>query len=451
MRYFRFSWFVFSLSVIAIFLSSLRAGAEATSESAEEVIEVAPVWSGHPVGFYLLTQPPHQYIAFYDADRRLTIASRVLDATRWTFSRIPETLGWDSHNSIVLAIDRTGYLHLAGNMHAESLNYYRTEKPFDAATFVQIPEMVGQEEDHVTYPEFFRGPGGELVFTYRSGRSGAGNQIYNVYDPESRTWSRLLDQPLVDGEGKRNAYFCGPKLGPDGYYHLCWVWRDTPDCASNHDLCYARSLDLRHWETSRGKPLDLPITFETCEIVDPVAPGGGIINGNTKIGFDAKNRPILSYHKFDAKGFTQVYDARLEEGGWKIRRITDWDYRWDFRVGGAIHFEIRLQPVRTGKDGLLTQGWSHDRYGSETWVLDPKDLKPLRRVPSTGPSIPKSLRNIKSDFPGMAVRFCSDAGDSGKPGHRYLLRWETLGAHRDRPREKPWPRPSMLFLCRIPE
>jgi len=154
-RYFRFSWFVFSLSVIAIFLSSLRAGAEATSESAEEVIEVAPVWSGHPVGFYLLTQPPHQYIAFYDADRRLTIASRVLDATRWTFSRIPETLGWDSHNSIVLAIDRTGYLHLAGNMHAESLNYYRTEKPFDAATFVQIPEMVGQEEDHVTYPSSF--------------------------------------------------------------------------------------------------------------------------------------------------------------------------------------------------------------------------------------------------------------------------------------------------------
>lgn len=44
----------------------------------------------------------------------------------------------------------------------------------------------------------------------------------------------------------------------------------------------------------------------------------------------------------------------------------------------------------------------------------------------------------------MSVRWQGDAGRSPKPGVRYELRWETLGVHRDKPRDKPWPEPTML-------
>src|SRR5690606_21597784 len=101
----------------------------------------------------------------------------------------------------------------------------------------------------------------------------------------------------------------GPHRGPDGRYHMCWVWRDTPDCATNHSLSYAVSADLVNWERSDGTPIPLPITFATGEIVDPVPPGGGLINGNARLGFDGEGRPVISYHKHDDNGHTNIFAA----------------------------------------------------------------------------------------------------------------------------------------------
>ena len=411
-------------------------------------IEVGQAWAGHPVGFCLLTEPPYQYAGYYDADRRLTIAQRRLDQPTWSFIRLDETVGWDSHNSITLVLDANGCIHLAANMHVSPLKYWRSEKPWDIATLVRVPGMTGSEENRVTYPHFFRGPDNALIFTYRDGSSGSGNQIYNVYEVQSRQWQRLLDEPLTDGEGDMNAYPRGPIPGPDGFWHLVWVWRDTSDCATNHDLSYARSRDLILWERSDGTPLPLPITLETAEVVDPVPPGGGIINGNAAIGFDAEGRVVLTYHKHDANGFTQIYNARREEGAWRVVPASHWDYHWDFRGGGSIHFEMRVQGVQN-VNGQLVQGYSHDRFGSGRWILNPETLQPVDTLPPAPSPYPDSLRKVQSDFPGMGVRWCSDAGESGTPGERYVLRWETLGPNRDRPREKPWPDPTPLVLYRI--
>jgi hypothetical protein len=272
---------------------------------AVDSLDIAPVWSGHPVGFALLTHAPFQFAAFYDDQRRLTVAQRRLDERKWTFSKLPDTTGWDSHNFIALAADGDGYLHLSGDMHVMPLKYFRTTKPWDVSTFEREQKMVGLNEQSATYPRFFRGASNEFLFTYRDGGSGNGNQIFNIYDLKTKRWRRLLDGPVTDGEGERNAYFDGPVKGPDGWFHLAWVWRESPDAASNHDLSYARSKDLIHWETGGDKPLKLPITLKTSDIVDPVREKGGIINNNTKIGFDNQGRVTISYHKYDAAGNTE--------------------------------------------------------------------------------------------------------------------------------------------------
>ncbi len=418
----------------------------ACTAQALESLPVAKVWAGHPVRFALLTAPPHQYIGFYDAERQLTVAQRTLESDTWTLQPLDERVGWDSHNSIVMTRDADGHLHLTANMHGDPLVYFRTTAPDDVTTFARVSEMVGRDEQRCTYPEFLRGPNGQLIFTYRSGSSGDGIQIYNVYDRETQTWSRLLDTPLVDGEGQRNAYLDGPRLGPDGWYHLVWVWRDTPDCATNHSLSYARSRDLVQWERSDGTPLALPITFDTCEVVDPVPPGGGLINGNAKLGFDHEHRAVIAYHKYDAEGATQLYNAGREADGWRSYQTSDWSYRWAFSGGGSIPFEIRVRAVQPAGEGRLMQAFEHAVEGDGRWLLDTGTLRPVEQLDPAPRPLPDRVYSVRSPFPGMGVRI---AGDTGRaPGERYYLRWETLGANRDRPREKPWPEPGMLELLR---
>jgi hypothetical protein len=409
-----------------------------------DTIDISRVWSAHPVGFCLLTRAPFQFVAFYDDKRQLTVAQRRLDGRDWTFHKLPVTTGWDSHNYVTLETDDKGFLHLSGDMHCVALKYFRSSKPLDASTFERIDRMTGEVEKRTTYPRFLFGPENELIFTYRDGGSGNGNQIFNVYDSGTRTWSRLMDKPLTDGEGERNAYFQGPVQGPDGWFHLAWVWRETPDAATNHDLSYARSKDLRHWENAAGKPLKLPIKLNDGAIVDPVPQNGGMINGNAKIGFDDKGRVTISYHKHDAAGNTQPWTARLEDGGWKFYQIADWPWRWDFGGGGSLNFAISIGPVTRESDGRLTQTYSHAKFGGGTWLLDPVTLRATGKVERR--SAPVALGKVEGSFPGLKVKTAGDSGASDKPGIRYLLRWETLDANRDRPRTGPLPEPSMLRL-----
>ena len=166
----------------------------------------------------------------------------------------------------------------------------------------------------------------------------------------------------------------------DGWFHLAWVWRESGDASSNHHLSYARSRDLIDWEAGDGKPLPLPISLKTSDIVDPVPPKGGIINGNAKIGFDNRGRVTISYHKYDAAGNTQPWTARLENGKWQRYQITDWPHRWDFSGGGTLVFSISLGAVHLENDGRLTQTYRHVKFGGGTWLIDPETLREIGRA-----------------------------------------------------------------------
>lgn len=443
-----------ALSVTRPLLAAIYATACAAA-CAQEASTIDRVWSGHPVGFAVLAERGHQFVAYYDANRRLTVAQRKDGDKEWQHFKLPgipvpgtrrasNVTGWDSHNYLALALDREGYLHLAGNMHVNPLVYYRSTKKLDAASLERLDRMTGENETRCTYPLFFKNAEGDLVFRYRDGGSGNGNDIYNAYDAKARSWRRLVGTPILDGEGRRNAYALKPVLGPDGLFHLAWMWRETPDCTTNHTLSYARSRDLVHWEDSRGRPIALPITESRGEVVDAAKPGAGLINMSFNLGFDAKKRPVVTYHRYDKDGRSQVFAAWPNaEGGWDARPITDWNFRWEFSGGGSIAPDVLVGAVKPGPQGTLSVDVASRAAGDSRMLLDADTLAPVAKKPAAPGALPEELARARD---GMEV----STATARSGGKRHVLRWETLPRNRDLPRAHA-PEPTELQLYEFPD
>jgi len=466
----RFSANVF---IILILLDTLNAVAQSSTQndqdtividernqqaSIERVIEIDKVWAGHPVGFSLLTDEDQQYIAYYNDERHMIVGQRYLHQDTFELHKIPPhpreskegtstILGWDSHNYLTLGLDQAGHIHLSGNMHVNGLTYFRSTEPGDITTLVQIKEMVGTEENRCTYPVFLNTAENELIFRYRDGGSGNGNDIYNKYDSDTQQWTRLMDTPLTDGQDSVNAYASRPSLREDGWYHMYWVWRDTPDCSTNHDLSYMKSPDMLHWYNAFGQPVDLPVTVENKSVVvDPIPVQGGIINLAAKLCLDEENQPIFAYHKYDAAGNLQFYTARLMDEAWQIKQVTDWDYRWYFSGNGSINSEVRIGPFNRREDGFYELGYDHIKYGTGTFLLN-QDLEVCGEVLKPQPFT--AVMEVEGDFPGLKIRTAEDSGEAADEQLQYVLKWETLPRNRDKPRPKPWPKPSQLYLYEL--
>ncbi len=427
-------------------------------ESVEQVIPIDKVWAGHPVGFGLLTNQNRQYIAYYNGDRNMVVGQRNLDEPIFSLTILPATtrettggtstiLGWDSHNFVTLGIDQDGYLHLSGNMHVNPITYFKSIKPNDISTLVQVMEMVGSNEKRCTYPHFMNTREGDLLFHYRDGSSGDGNEIYNIYNSKTQKWERLLDTPLTDGQGLMNAYQTQPTLMADNWYHMYWVWRDTPDCSTNHDLSYMKSPDLKNWFNAFGEPVKIPITLDNKSvIVDPIPVKGGIINLAASLCFDDNGKPLFAYHKYDPSGNLQFYVARLLGKKWEIKKLTDWNYRWEFSGGGSINNEVRVGEFRNRGNGYFELGYSHIKYGNGTFLLNSSlDICGSVRKPASAAGLSK----IEGKFAGLQVRTAGDLGITTETGTRYVLKWESLPANRDQAWPEPWPGPSQLYLFKL--
>ncbi|MES2037636.1 MAG: BNR repeat-containing protein [Pseudomonadota bacterium] len=431
--------------VLTVSISSL-AVAEAEVPASIEAID--RVWSGHTVPFAISTGKDKLYLAYYDANRQLTVAQRPLNApSHWVYHKLDTWLGWDSHNLIAMVLDSSGALHIASNMHVDPLTMFRSDAGGDVRSLRRVPLMVNAaREKAMTYPVFLKNQQGQLIFKYRDGSSGRGNEIYAVYDEKSQTWAALTDSPLVDGEEKRNAYFMGPVKGRDGYFHIAWVWRDSPNAESNHDLSYAKSRDLVHWERADGSALSLPIRLKQAEIVDPVPAGGGMINNNTVIGFDEDGRVIITYHKYDATGNTQIWLARYEDKGWKLRQISAWNnYRWDFKGTGSLNSEIFVEGARPGKPGQLQVAVT--RLGQRLeFSVDTRTL--AGATEKLVPGVADMFSSYLKLAPGMQINTVEASDSKGKI---YRLAWTAQTTHRDLPLTEILPATDLKLFVFNPE
>lgn len=294
----------------------------------------------------------HQYAAFYDADSNVIVAKRKLGSTDWAIAKTGFTGNTaDAHNSISIAVDGRGFLHLAWGNHNTKLNYARSANPETPESFIRSP-MIGAKEDKVSYPEFYSMPNGDLLFFYRDGASGNGDLVLNRYDAANNAWSRVQDK-LIDGERQRNAY---PQIAVDrkGLIHLSWVWRETPDVATNHDLCYARSDDGgKTWTRSTGEKYQLPITAATAEYIYRIPQKSELIN-QTSMTADEKGRAYIVTYWRDANSLVPQYRVVYFDGkAWKMSQVGTRKTAFSLSGGGTKRIPISRPQIVANKGRVI--------------------------------------------------------------------------------------------------
>jgi hypothetical protein len=320
----------------------------------------------------LVTQGDTQYVAYYDAERYLVLGKRALGSTQWTTRRTPwQGNAADAHNAISIMVDGAGYLHVSWDHHNNPLRYARSVAPGSLELGAKLA-MTGADENEVSYPEFHRLPNGNLLFFYRLGGSGRGDLIINRYDVATQRWTRLHTN-LISGEGKRNAYWQA-FLDHRGTLHVSWVWRESPDVASNHDMAYARSRDGGvTWERSDGTPYALPINAASAEYALRIPQNSELIN-QTSMAADSEGRPYIASYWRDAGSTVPQYHVIYHTGAaWQVRAL---DFRkTPFTLGGqgTKRIPIARPQIMVGKAGALLVFRDEER-GSKVSVASARDI-----------------------------------------------------------------------------
>jgi hypothetical protein len=268
----------------------------------------------------LVTFKGIQYASFYDSAQYVVLAKRMVGASTWQTLRTPYSGdATDAHKSISLTVDGAGIVHIAWGQHNNALNYAKGLKSGSLALGPKVG-MTGNKENKLSYPEFYRLANGNLIFLYRDGGSGNGNLIINYYNTKTGSWKRLQDN-LIDGEGQRSAYW---QLATDkaGAIHISWVWRETPDVASNHDLAYACSKDGGlTWQKSTGELYKLPITAATAEYACKIPQKSELINQTSMFADDKGNPFIATYWREAGQEVPQYHLVYKNGNEWKVSNL----------------------------------------------------------------------------------------------------------------------------------
>lgn len=423
-------------------------------------IPVTKGLASHPVngGNCLISDGQYQYIAFYDGEHRMTVGKRKRSEIQWDLVRLPEQVGWDTHNRVILFQDRKGYLHITGNMHCRPLRYYRTRIPADIHTFEAIHKWTGDYEDRVTYPSLLKLRDGSIYMMYRHGGSGNGMRILIHYDEQTKQWKKTVPA-LTNGRDRNptcNAYPFGvltqgsagevPKSGilegNNGIWHIAWCWRQTPDVVTNFDVCYAKSPDRGvSWKTWDEHSLELPITPENAGIVENIAQKAGLMNGGTLV-VDGEGLPYISYTRFDEDGHNQIYVATPLDGRWKIVQLTDWKHRFYFEGRGTIPSYPPIPRLSITEDGKIriTYSYAHAEPKKGQFVLTREQLLTVR---------PGQYPAEKSQAPYSALPNIRAVNHGPLPaGQIHYMQQQTDAPNRDRKPENPR-EPAMIYVVEV--
>lgn len=328
----------FYLVSILFFILQSSAGIAQVTNAKE--VKVDSGWAGNSVNTVvfrknsLVTYKDSQYIAFYNKEGKVVVGKRKLTDDKWKLVATDFTGNiTDAHNSISIMTDGDGFLHMAWNHHGNKLHYVKTITA-GSLEFTDEMAMTGMNEKSVTYPEFYKMPNGNLIFFYRDGGSGNGNLVMNMYDCKTRKWKQLQNN-LIDGEGKRNAYWQAC-VDAQGIIYLSWVWREAGNVETNHDMCYAYSADGGiTWKRSDGEKYQVPITMKSAEIILPIPQYSGLMNQTSMYAINKNSVYIATYWR-DADSIPQYHVICRKGDKWNDIVVTKRSTTFSLQGSGTI-------------------------------------------------------------------------------------------------------------------
>ena len=287
----------------------------------------------------IVTHKNTQFIAFYDEQEYLVLGKRALGSGNWELKRSKYKGNCsDAHNIISIMIDGEGYLHTSFDHHGNPLKYCRSLYPL-SLDLGELQPMLNEQEENVTYPEFYKLSNGDLIFAYRDGSSGRGNLVMNRYDVKSKLWSRI-HKVLIDGENQRNAYW-QIAVDHNDYIHISWVWRESWLVESNHDLCYAYSKDGgKTWLNSKQEKYTLPINAKNAEYVAHIPQNSELIN-QTSMVTDQKGYPyIATYWRIEDSTIPQYRIVWFNGEKWQTSQVSNRKVSFSLSGGGTKRIPI---------------------------------------------------------------------------------------------------------------
>ncbi|KAK7204069.1 hypothetical protein BZA70DRAFT_268482 [Myxozyma melibiosi] len=339
--------------------------------------------------------------------RLITLARRIINdanAGKWecfAFDDYLQTTN-DGHNVISIGISGDGVIHLSWDLHGDKINYRASDpglandpsRPWAADAFKPIQnDLSGIQLSMVTYPRFLRMLNNDLLFEFRIGKSGLGDDYLYHYSSKTSTWSPVGKHSGMYLKGvENNAYINGIDQDSSGRLHVSWTYRDyvedRPEFLSekvrqtatrnagpngpenNHDLYYIYSDDEgATWRNTHGELLSLPVTPDAPGIkIYDIPKFSGIMNqeGQTvdsKGGFHALNRQDGFYYHY----------YRSPDGSWTRSKILDlpaisFGDRGKL-VGGSDGDVYALLPGNVGSDTFTITRWARGGW-SKVWQED---------------------------------------------------------------------------------
>ncbi|WP_198342356.1 BNR repeat-containing protein [Pedobacter psychrophilus] len=330
---------------VAVLAMAFVTNAQIKSINCAKIIPAGLAWANNSVNTVifrrnsLVTFENIQYIAYYDEQKNVVLGKRDINSKDWELKVTPyKGDATDAHKSISIMIDGDGFLHMSWGMHGGPFNYCKSVRAGSLDLGPIIP-MTGFKEKSVTYPEFYRLANGNLLFLYRDGGSGNGSLMLNSYDIKTKKWKNLQDG-WINGENQRSPYW-QMVIDNKGAIHISWVWRETADVSSNHDMCYAKSEDGGiSWEKSTNEKYMLPITAATAEYALKIPEKSDLIN-STAIAVDEKDNPyIVSYWKTENDSTPQYRLIYKAGNAWETQQISNRKTPFSLSGGGTKRIPI---------------------------------------------------------------------------------------------------------------
>ena len=201
--------------------------------------------------------------------------------------------------------------------------------------------------------------------------------VLNKYDVKTGIWTQLQSN-LIDGQGKRNAYWQAC-TDAQGTIHVSWVWRESPDVASNHDMCYAASKDggiTR--QKSTGEKYRLPITATSAEYACMIPQQSELINQTSMVA-DAAGKPyIATYWRDSGQTVPQYHIIYKSNKGWQVNNLNFRKTAFSLSGAGTKRIPIARPQIvawQTGKNLAAAIIFRDEEQGNKVSVGFSKNLK----------------------------------------------------------------------------